>query len=309
MLPQSERFFPLDESIVYFNGEFCKAAEAKMSVFDHGLLYGDGIFDTCGVVNGNIFKLERHIDRFFKSARYLNIEIPLSKTELKEAVVETVKRNNLLQRAFLKFICTRGAGEPFINPKFCEKPTLIVMARPLMQTMDPVAREKGQRAMTSSIRRIPPGCGVEPRAKHLNYMNSLMMYLEIQNAGIDEVISLDVNGFVAEAATMNLFMVTDGVFYTPPTYNILEGITRETVIDIVKKAGHKVELKLMTIFDLYCADEIFTTATGAAGGGIIPLVELDGRKIGDGEVGPLTKWVKETYIKMLLDGVDSTPVV
>ena len=163
--------------------------------------------------------------------------------------------------------------------------------------------------MTSSIRRIPPGCGVEPRAKHLNYMNSLMMYLEIQNAVIDEVISLDVNGFVAEAATMNLFMVTDGVFYTPPTYNILEGITRETVIDIVKKAGHKVELKLMTIFDLYCADEIFTTATGAAGGGIIPLVELDGRKIGDGEVGPFTKWVKETYIKMLLDGVDSTPVV
>lgn len=309
MLPQSERFFPLDESIVYFNGEFCKASEAKMSVFDHGLLYGDGVFDTCGVVNGNIFKLERHIDRFFKSARYLNIKIPLSKAELKEAVVETVKRNNLLQRAFLKFICTRGAGEPFINPKFCERPTLIVMARPLMQTMDPAAREKGQRAMTSSIRRIPPGCGVEPRAKHLNYMNSLMMYLEIQNAGIDEVISLDVNGFVAEAATMNLFMVTNGVFYTPPTYNILEGITRETVIDIVKKAGHRVEFKLMTTFDLYCAEEIFTTATGAAGGGIIPLVELDGRKIGSGEVGPLTKWVKETYIKMLLDGVDSTPVI
>jgi branched-chain amino acid aminotransferase len=308
MLPKSEKFIPLDDSIVYFNGEFCKASEAKMSVFDHGLLYGDGIFDTCGVVNSYIFKLDRHIDRFYRSAKYLNIMIPLTKNELKDVVIETVKRNGLLKRAFLKFICTRGAGEPFINPKFCEKATIIVMARPLMQTMDPTAREKGQRAITSSIRRIPPGCGVEPRAKHLNYMNSLMMYLEIQNVGVDEIISLDINGFVAEAATMNLFVINDNIFYTPPTYNILEGVTRETVIDIVQKDGYKVEVKLMTVFDLYNADEIFTTATGAAGGGIIPLVELDGRMIGDGKVGPLTKYVKETYIKMLLDGIDSTPV-
>ena len=309
MLPQSEKFFKVEDSIIYFNGGFCKASEAKLSVFDHGLLYGDGVFDTCGVVNSFIFKLDRHVDRFYRSAKYLNIQIPLTKEELKKVIVETVKRNGLLKRAFLKFICTRGAGEPFINPKFCEKPTLIVMVRPLMQTMDPVAREKGQRAITSSVRRIPPGCGVEPRAKHLNYMNSLMMYLEAQSVGVDEVISLDVNGFVAEAATMNLFVITDGVFCTPATYNILEGVTRETVLDIVKNAGYKVEVKQMTLFDLYTADEVFTTATGAAGGGIIPLVELDGRKIGDGKVGAMTKWVKETYLQMLLDGIDGTPVI
>lgn len=308
MLPQSEKFYDLEDSIVYFNGKYCKASEAKLSVFDHGLLYGDGVFDTCGVVNGHIFKLDRHVDRFYRSAKYLNIQIPLTKEEMKKIIVETVKRNGLMKRAFLKFIATRGVGEPFINPKFCKEPTIIVMVRPLMQTMDPAVREKGQRAMTSSVRRIPPGCGVEPRAKHLNYMNSLMMYLEAQSVGVDEVISLDVNGFVAEAATMNLFVVTNGVFYTPATYNILEGVTRETVMKIIEGAGCKVEIRQMTLFDLYNADEIFTTATGAAGGGVIPLVELDGRKIGDGKVGPLTKWVKETYLKMLIDGVEGTPI-
>jgi branched-chain amino acid aminotransferase len=308
-MEQSGRSIPLEEAIVYVNGEFCKASEAKISPFDHGLLYGDGIFDTCGVVNGSIFKLDRHIDRFYRSAKYLNLELPLTKDELKKAIVETVKRNGLFERAFLKFVATRGAGEPFIDPRLCKQPTVIVMVRPLMQSVDPKARERGGKAKTSSVRRIPPQCSVEPRAKHLNYMNSLMMYLEAHSAGVDNVISLDVNGFVAEAATMNLFVVTEGVFYTPHTYNILEGVTRETVIDFVKKAGYRLEEKLMTLFDLYVSDEIFITATGAAGGGIVPLVELDGRKIADGKVGPLTKWVRDTYTKMLEDGVDGTPVV
>ncbi len=308
-MEQSQKFIPLEESIVYIDGRYCKASEAGLSPFDHGLLYGDGIFDTCGVANGYIFKLDKHVDRFYRSAKYLNIEIPLTKEELKAVVVETVKRNGLTKEAFIKFVATRGAGEPFINPKYCKKPTVIVMVRPRMKTMEPEAREKGQRAITSSIRRIPPGCAVEPRAKHLNYMNSLMMYLEAQSAGVDEVISLDINGFVAEAGTMNLFIIRNRVFYTPLAHNILEGVTRETVIEIAKKGGYAVEEKLMTLFDLYCADEMFTTATGAAGGGVIPLVELDGRKIGDGKPGPLTKWVREIYMKMMEDGVDSVPVI
>jgi len=285
-----------EDAIVYLNGEYCQAKEAHISPFDHGLLYGDGAYDTATAKDGVVFILDEHIERFNRSARALDIDIPLSNEELKEAIVETVKRNNL-KDAYIKWLVTRGDGEPFVSPWLCEKPTLLILARGLQKT-DTKQPQKGSEATIVSTRRIPPMCGIEPRIKQLNYLNHVMMYMEARAAGADEAIALDINGYVSEFATANLFIVKDDEIYTPPSLNILEGTTRKIIIEIANDLGRKIDESLMTPYDLFTADEIFSTAT-ASGGGLIPIVKVDGRKIGDGKPGNVFKELKKVYLEML----------
>ncbi len=299
----------LDDRIVFFNGQFCRARDvgAKLSVFDHGLLYGDGVFDTCGATNGFAFKLDEHIDRFFRSAQAMALHIPCTKQEIHHNILETVRRNGL-SNAYIKFICTRGPGSPYLDPKLCEKPTLIIFAVEPPKVISDRARNEGVRAIICATRRIPPGCGIEPRIKQLNYASNVFMALEAHQAGVEESIALDSQGYITEATTANIFVVRDRLLSTPPAQNILEGITRATVFEIADREKIRLVERMLTPYDLYVADEVFMTATGGAGGGVIPVIEISGRRIGTGTPGETTLRIQTIYMQMLNDGVHGTPV-
>jgi branched-chain amino acid aminotransferase len=299
----------LDDQIVCFNGQFLPARDvgAKLSVFDHGLLYGDGVFDTCGATNGFAFKLDEHIDRFYRSAQAMALRIPCSKQELHQNIVETVRRNGL-RNAYIKFICTLGPGSPYLDPSLCKEPTLIIFAVEPLKVISDKARSEGVTAIICATRRIPPGCGIEPRIKQLNYASNVFMALEAHRAGVDESIALDSQGYVTEATTANIFAVSERRLVTPPPQNILEGITRATVFEIANREKIELVERMLTPFDLYVADEVFMTATGGAGGGIIPVVEISGRTIGTGTPGETTLRIQKIYMQMLRDGVHGTAV-
>ncbi len=248
------------EAVVYVNGKFFPKSQARISPMDHGILYGDGVFDTCQAVDGMIWRLDEHIDRFFRSAAAVQLTIPLKKDELNRAVVETVKRNQL-KDAYVKMYCTRGDGAPFIDPRLTKAPTMVIFAVPPAPKFSKEKSELGARAVIASIRRIPPSCGVEARIKQLNYMNNVLMELEMINAGADFAIALDINGYVTEGVAQNIFAVRDSEVSTPPQQLVLEGITRRTVLEIAQRMGHKVAELMMTPYDLYTADEVFMTAT------------------------------------------------
>ncbi len=291
-----------DQSIVWINGNFCLGSEARVSPFDHGLLYGNGVWDTAYAHNGYIFELDKHVNRLLESAKAINLKVPLTKEQIKDAIIETTRRNKL-KYAYIKFIVTRGIGEPYITAN-CEKPTMIILARPPLR----IARfneEKGKKAIIVSIRGIPPACGIEPRIKTLNYLNRFLMISEGLRAGVDQVIALDINGFVSEGATQNIFTVRDEVLFTPPSFTCLEGITKETVVKMAEREGYEVVEKILTPYDLYTAYEVFTTATGT---GISPIIEIDGRIIGQGKIGPITKKLMEKYWVMLDKGENGTKI-
>jgi len=291
------------ELVVYINGIYYPESQAKISIFDHAFLFGDGIFDTCCAMNDMIFKLDKHIDRLFKSARVVKLKVPLSKKELKKAVVEIVKRNRL-KNAYVKIIITRGVGEePLLDPRTC-KPSVVIFTKPHLKLIQSERAENGIKCITSTYRRTPFVC-LDSKIKCLNYLNLIMMRIEATERGADDAICLDLDGYVCEAPGFNLFTVKNHSMYTPPPINILIGITRETVIEIAKKDGITVEEKNLTLYDLYNADEIFVCGTA---GGIIGVTELDGVKIGNGKPGPITKRVQSLYFELLKRGEQSTPI-
>jgi branched-chain amino acid aminotransferase len=280
--------------LIYIDGEFYPEDEAKISVFDHGLLYGDGIFEGIRVYNGRIFKLDEHIERLYESAKTVGIEVPLSKKEFKRAIIEVVRKNNL-KNAYIRPIVTRGRGRLGLDPRHCQKPTVIIIPQRLEEYPLTVAAKKAVRAIVSSIRRNPPFC-LPPMVKSLNYQNNILAKLEAIRAGVDEAIMLDWMGYVCEGTGDNIFIVKNGVLVTPPIYaSILPGITRQTIIDIAKRLKIEVSERNITIHDLYNADEVFLTATGIE---IVPVVEIDGRKIGRGEPGPVFIRIKEQFEKL-----------
>jgi len=277
--------------LIYIDGEFYPENEAKISVFDHGLLYGDGVFEGIRVYNGRIFKLGEHIERLYESAKTVGIEVPLSKEEFKKAIIEVVRRNNL-RDAYIRPIVTRGRGRLGLDPRHCQKPTVIIIPQRLEEYPLTVAAKKAVRAIVSSIRRTPPFC-LPPMVKSLNYQNNILAKLEAIRAGVDEAIMLDWMGYVCEGTGDNIFIVKNGVLITPPIYaSILPGITRQTIIDIAKRLKMEVLERNITIHDLYNADEVFLTATGIE---IVPVIEIDGRKIGSGEPGPVFIRIKEEF--------------
>jgi branched-chain amino acid aminotransferase len=277
--------------LIYIDGEFYPENEAKISVFDHGLLYGDGVFEGIRVYNGRIFKLGEHIERLYESAKTVGIEVPLSKEEFKKAIIEVVRRNNL-RDAYIRPIVTRGRGRLGLDPRHCQKPTVIIIPQRLEEYPLTVAAKKAVRAIVSSIRRTPQFC-LPPMVKSLNYQNNILAKLEAIRAGVDEAIMLDWMGYVCEGTGDNIFIVKNGVLITPPIYaSILPGITRQTIIDIAKRLKMEVLERNITIHDLYNADEVFLTATGIE---IVPVIEIDGRKIGSGEPGPVFIRIKEEF--------------
>lgn len=291
-----------EEWTAYVNGEYVPQSEAKLSIFDHGVLYGDGVFDTWCTWNGYIFKLDQHVDRLFRSIHAFQIDMPLSKEELKSVIIKVVETNGD-QNQYIKCLITRGVGpRPLLSPVGC-RTSVVVFSRPYLSVIEPSKEEKGIRVRITSIRRTPPQC-LDPKAKNLNYANLVLAKIEALNAGADEAILLDIQGFVNESPGYNVFAVREGKIYTPPANNILVGVTRETILEIAEKEGLEVIEDQLVPYDLYTADELFLASTA---GGIVPIGEVDGRRISSGKPGPITQRVSELYLEMLEKGDHGTP--
>lgn len=280
------------ELLVYIDGKFVPESEAKISVFDHGFLYGDGVFEGIRAYNGKVFKLREHIDRLYDSAKAIALEIPISKEEFMKIILETLRVNNL-RDAYIRPIVTRGIGDLGLDPRKCSKPTIIVITRPWGKLYGDLY-EKGLKAVTVTIRRNPID-SLPPNIKSLNYLNNVLAKIEANVKGGDEAIFLDKNGYVSEGSGDNVFIVKNGLIITPPTINNLKGITREVVIEIIERLKLPFKEANISIYDLYTADEVFVTGTAAE---IAPIVEIDGRKIGDGKPGRITKILMEEFKKV-----------
>lgn len=269
--------------VTYVNGAFVPKDEAKISVYDHGYLYGDGIFEGIRAYNGRIFRLERHLDRLWESARYLMLEIPLSRSALAQAILETVRRSGL-RDAYIRPVISRGVGDLGLDPRKCKTATVVIIVDTI-QLYPQEAYERGLRAVTATTRKVRPDT-LSPQAKTLNYLNNIMARIEANRAGVEEAMMLSSEGYVCECSADNIFIVRRDAVWTPPAFlGILKGVTREAVMDLARGAGFGVEERVFTLHDVYTADECFLTGTGAEVG---PVVEVDGRKIAGGTPGPVS---------------------
>jgi len=280
------------ELIFYVNGQWCEASEAKVSVLDRGLQYGDGVFEGIKVYNGKIFKLDEHLDRLFRSMHFAIIEPPMTREEFKRTSIEFVQKNKLLDGHF-KILVTRGEG--YLLPHLQSggspsKSSVMIFGIRLAASMYG-SGEKGIRLKTTALRKIPAEC-LDPRIKSLNYMNSVLNRLEAEVSGKDEALLLDVSGFVAEGPGSNFFIVSDGTVIAPPECRGLGGITRSTVLELAKNAGYSVAEEDITLYDVYEADEAFMCGSAAE---IMLVSEVDGRRIGT--EAPITKKLRELFIQ------------
>jgi len=278
---------------VYLNGEYLPQEAAKISVFDHGFLYGDGVFEGIRAYKGKVFKLNEHIQRLFNSAKAISLKIPLSQEKLKEKILEALRRNKL-QDAYIRVVVSRGEGDLGLDPAKCLSPQLVIITDEISIYPEKLY-EKGLEVVTSSIRRNNPSA-LDPRIKSLNYLNNILAKLEATSKGAPEAIMLNEDGYVAECTGDNLFIVEKGVLVTPPIWvGILKGITRDVVIELAKKEGIPVEEKVFTLFSVYTSDECFLTGTAAE---VIPVTRVDGRVIGNGKVGPITRMLITKFRKL-----------
>jgi branched-chain amino acid aminotransferase len=271
------------EAMIYIDGQFYTQENAKVSVFDHGLLYGDGIFEGIRFYNGRVFRLEEHIDRLWDSARSICLEIPLSKTEMTEALLETIRQNDL-RDGYIRQIVTRGIGNLGLNPTQCERPSVIIIATTIALYSEALY-QKGLTVVTCATRRTNPGA-LNPAVKSLNYLNNVMARIEANLAGADEALMLNDAGNVAECTADNVFVIKRGQIFTPPiTAGALRGITRSVAFEIAAELGIKVTEAEITRHDVFIADECFLTGTAAE---VIPVIKADGRPIGTGQPGAIT---------------------
>jgi branched-chain amino acid aminotransferase len=268
---------------VYIDGNYYEKEQACVSVFDHGLLYGDGIFEGIRIYNGKVFKLKEHIVRLYQSAKAILLEIPLSIPEMQEKVEEVVRVNEK-QDGYIRLIVTRGRGDLGLDPEKCPKASVIIIVADI--ALYPAAYyEKGMAVITAASRRLPVD-GLDPRIKSLNYLNNIMAKIEAKQAGCLEAVMLNKEGFVAECTGDNIFIIKDGRLYTPTTYQgALDGITRATVLELAASLNVPCKTRNLSCYDLYNADECFLTGSGAE---VMPVTTIDGRSIGDGKPGVLT---------------------
>ncbi len=271
------------DSMIFIDGKFYSQADAKISVFDHGLLYGDGIFEGIRFYNGRVFRLEEHLDRLWDSARSICLEVPMSKREMTEALLETVRQNDL-RDGYIRLLVTRGVGNLGLNPAQCETPSVIIIAATI--TLYPEAMyQNGLTVVTVATRRTNPAA-LNPAVKSLNYLNNVMARIEANLAGADEALMLNDAGNVAECTADNVFVIKRGQIFTPPiTAGALRGITRSVVFEIAAELTVKITEADITRHDVFIADECFLTGTAAE---IIPVIKADGRPIGNGKPGPIT---------------------
>ena len=275
---------------IFIDGKFYSERDAKISVFDHGLLYGDGVFEGIRAYNGRVFKLNEHIERLFYSAKAILLELPMTHAELCKATVETIRANKL-KDAYIRLIVTRGIGTLGLNPRSCKKPSVIIIAGKI-QVYPAELYARGMEIVTvPTVRNLHSA--VNPAIKSLNYLNNILAKIEANNAGVEEAVLLNSEGYVAEGTADNLFIVKKGALLTPPlSAGALYGITRQTVIELAEQSGVKVSEPNLTRYDLFNADECFVTGTGAE---IMPVVKIDGRVIGIGKPGPLTRRLVDEY--------------
>ncbi len=284
---------------IYIDGKFHESEDAKISVFDHGLLYGDGVFEGIRTYDGLIFKMKEHIDRLYQSAHAIMLEIPMTKEEMTEAVKKTL-RENQMKDSYIRLIVTRGIGDLGLDPRKCPKPTVIIITDKI-KLYHQELYEKGLEIVTISTQRNIHE-SVNPQIKSLNYLNNILAKVEAINAGVEEAVMLNSEGYVAECTGDNIFIVKNGAIFTPPVHSgVLRGITRGAVIDIAHLKEIPIHEEVMTRYDLFNADEMFLTGTAAE---IIPVVKMDRRKIGDGKPGKMTaKLITEFHKLTKVDGV------
>jgi branched-chain amino acid aminotransferase len=280
---------PSETMIIYYDGKYVPDDQAKVSVFDHGFLYGDGVFEGIRAYNGKIFRLKEHLDRLYDSAKTIDIHPPISKEEMTEAICETLRKNNLTD-AYIRPIITRGVGNLGLDPRKCPKPSVIVIAV-TWGAMYGDLYEKGLNGVTVSVRRNPAE-SMPPNVKSLNYLNNILAKIEANYKGGDEAIFFDTNGYLSEGSGDNLYIVKNGEIITPPTLNNLRGVTRMVLIEIAKSLGITVKEQNMGYFDLYTADEIICTGTAAE---VAPITWVDGRTIGSGKPGPVTRQLMAAF--------------
>lgn len=281
------------EPRIFFNGKFVEPANARISVFDHGVLYGDGVFEGIRSYNRRVFKLAEHMDRLYESARAISLKIPMSKQDLTKRVIETLKVNDL-DNAYVRAVVTRGEGDLGLDPRRCKQPTIFIIADKIKLYGEELY-EKGLPITIASTRRNHP-VTVDPRIKSLNYLNNILARIEAINAGVEEALMLTLEGYVAECTGDNIFIVKNGRLVTPPAgIGALEGVTQDTVSQIAAENNIETEFKLMLPEEIFDSDECFLTGTAAE---IIPVVEIDGRKIGTGKPGPMTRMLREEYRKL-----------
>ena len=275
---------------IYIDGKYYDEQNAKVSVFDHGLLYGDGIFEGIRAYNGRVFRLQEHIDRLFDSAKAILLDIPITHAAMMRAVVETCRANKI-RDGYIRLIVTRGVGTLGLNPKRCKRPSIIVIAGKI-QLYPPELYARGLDIVTVPTTRNLPNA-VNPAIKSLNYLNNILAKIEANNAGVEEAVMLNAEGYVAECTGDNIFIVKGGRLLTPPlSAGALYGITRGVVMDLAREAGLSVSEPNLTRYDLFVADECFLTGTGAE---LIPVVKIDGRVIGTGKPGPVTRSLVQKY--------------
>lgn len=277
------RFRPMP-SLVWVDGKWYDRDAAVVSVFDHGLLYGDGVFEGIRSYGGRVFRLNAHLDRLYGSAKAIWLEIPMAKDAMVRMVEEGVAKSGL-KDTYIRLVVTRGVGDLGLDPRKCAKPTIFCIFD-MIQLWPQDRYEKGLTALTAATP-IHHREALSPRVKSLNYLSHILAKIEGIAAGVDEVIMLDAAGYVAEASGMNLFAVTNSTLRTPPPYaGILRGVTRDTVIELGREAGYTTEELPMNRYDLYTADEVFLTGTAAE---VVAISKLDGRAIGCGASGPVTR--------------------
>jgi len=286
---------------VYLNGDFVNQADAKVSVFDHGFLYGDGIFEGIRLYSGNVFKLDEHLERLEFSARAIMMDLPWTRAAIVDAVCETCRVNGLTN-GYIRVVVTRGVGSLGLSPKSCAQPQLIIIADQL-QLYPKEFYTEGLKVITVATRRLSPAA-LPPMIKSLNYLNNILAKIEAGNLGYVEAFMLNEQGYVAECTGDNVFIVQHGKVFTPPVNaGSLTGITRGAVMDIVKELGLELVETDLTRYDLWVARECFLTGTAAE---VVPVVEIDGRRVGDGLPGQITKRVLDKFQQHV--AVDGTKI-
>lgn len=277
-------------SLIWINGQWHDRESATVSVFDHGLLYGDGVFEGMRVYGGKTFRLQEHLDRLYDSAQAIWITVPMPKDEMRRVTEEGVARARI-QEGYLRHVVTRGTGDLGLDPRSCAQPTVFIIFDTIR--IWPAERYERGLAMISAATPMPDRETLSPRVKSLNYLPHIMAKLEGIHAQMDEVLMLDRGGYVAEASGMNVFVVTRGVVRTPPAWTgLLRGVTRDVVLGLAAEAGYAVREEPLNRYDVYTADEAFLTGTAAE---IAPIRSLDGRQIGAGPIGPVTRTLMDRF--------------
>ena len=282
---------------IWLDGQLVDKNDAKISVYDHGLLYGDGVFEGIRAYSGKVFRMDAHLRRLYDSARAIRLAIPIPPEQFKSTIEQTIKANNFTD-CYIRAVVTRGVGYLGLNPNKCAKPSVFIIADTI-ELYPKEVYEKGMAVIVASVIRNHPNA-LSPRIKSLNYLNNILAKMEAVDANVPEAIMLNIDGNVSECTADNIFIVRSGVVFTPTTHDgILEGVTRDTIIQLCDKLGIPIREQTITRHDLYVADECFLTGTGAE---VVPVTKIDGRVVGNGAPGAITKRLLEAFHKLVREG-------